>query len=126
LQTELLFLCHFDSVPNFSSFMMGLQFQVILIGKNFEQTPIEFEKAKQRLGDKIIQYGYAESFADYTRLLWRADILPVTSYHDLFGISVVEAIYYAFVPLQQARLSYPELLLLSDQGNYFYQACRNL
>lgn len=99
----------------------GLQFQVILIGENFEQTPKEFENAKQRLGDKILHYGYVASFADYARWLWRADILPVTSYHDFFGASVVEAIYCGCTPLLPFRLAYPELLSASEENNYFYR-----
>lgn len=98
----------------------GLIFQVILIGENFAQTPEDFAAARKRLGDKIIQYGYAESFAEYAHWLWRADILPVTSHHDFFGTSVVEAVYCGCTPLLPRRLAYPELLSFSNK-DYFYK-----
>ncbi len=104
----------------------GLQFQVILIGENFEQRPKDFEKARRQLGNKIIQYGYAETFDDYARWLWRADILPITSHHDFFGASIVEAVYCGCVSLLPTRLSYPELLELPNQGDYYYKNMKEL
>ena len=38
-----------------------------------------------------------------------ADILPVTSNHDFFGISVMEAVFCNVWPLLPNRLSYREL-----------------
>ena len=88
----------------------GLEFQVALAGENFRLEPREFDEARQRLGERMIHCGYVEDFAEYARLLWRADILPVTSWHDFFGVSVVEALYCDTFPLLPARLSYPELV----------------
>ncbi len=59
--------------------------------------------AREFLAEARRQYGYVESLADYARLLWRADILPVTSQHDSFGASVVEAIYCGVYPLLPRR-----------------------
>jgi len=97
----------------------GLHFEIALLGENFAQVPEEFERAKKKLADKIVHYGYAESFAEYARWLWRADILPVTSRHDFFGAGVVEAIYCGCTPLLPGRLAYPELL--PKQEKYFYK-----
>ncbi len=44
-----------------------------------------------------------------------ADILPVTSIHEFFGISVMEAIYCGCYPILPRRLTYPELF--DDQKN---------
>lgn len=99
----------------------GREFEVVLLGENFSQIPQEFEEAKKRLGDRILHYGYAKSFEDYAKWLWRADILPVTSLHDFFGASVVEAVYCGCVPLLPNRLSYPFLFPIEKYGNYFYK-----
>ncbi len=56
----------------------------------------------------------------YAQWLWRADILPVTSVHDFFGRSVVEAIYCGCVPLLPHRLAYSEHIPQDLQEAYLY------
>ena len=85
-------------------------FQVILAGENFSQQPAHFEDAKRRLGERIIHHGYADSFAEYARLLWSADYVVSTAYQDFFGIAVSEAIYSGCIPLLAKRLNYPYLI----------------
>ena len=89
----------------------GLEFRVAVLGESpgTRISPI-FEEAGRHLGDRVEAFGYADSFADYARWLWRADILPVTSYHDFFGISVMEALYCRTFPLLPWRQAYPELI----------------
>ena len=86
----------------------GFHFELIISGQSYKKSPPIFEKAKEALGDKVIHYGYAENFADYASLLWKADILPVTSNQDFFGGSIVEAMYCGCVPLLPDRLAYPQ------------------
>ncbi|MGB7338566.1 MAG: DUF3524 domain-containing protein [Phototrophicaceae bacterium] len=88
----------------------GFQFNVALVGENFRQQPTEFEQARDYFGDRILAYGYMESFAEYARLLWQADYVVSTSYQDFFGISVAEAIYCGCTPLLANRLNYPYLM----------------
>ena len=98
----------------------GLDFRVVLLGENFGRIPGEFREAQKRLGDKILHYGYAKSFEDYARWLWKADILPVTSNHEFFGAAVAEAVYCGCVPLLPKRLSYPDLFPLEKYQTCFY------
>ena len=88
----------------------GHDFRLALFGENFRNTPSEFEAARSKFGDKVIHYGYADSFADYARTLWQADYIVSTAYQDFFGISVAEGIYCNCVPLLANRLNYPHLL----------------
>ncbi len=88
----------------------GLPFEAALVGENTRQHPAEFEEARQRLGSRLVQYGYLDSFADYARLLWRADIVVSTATQDFFGISVVEAITCGCWPILANRLNYPALV----------------
>jgi glycosyltransferase involved in cell wall biosynthesis len=88
----------------------GLDFQVAVLGENFSRRPEVFDQARRKLGDRIVHIGYVEEFADYVGWLCRADILPVTSRQDFFGISIVEAVFCGAFPLLPKRLSYPELL----------------
>jgi len=98
----------------------GCAFQVALLGENFQQMPDIFHSARERLGDKIVQFGYIDSFESYAGWLWQADILPVTSNHDFFGASVIEAIYCGGCPVLPDRLAYRELLDESGQSDNFY------
>jgi glycosyltransferase involved in cell wall biosynthesis len=88
----------------------GVPFRVALAGENFRMAPAEFAEARGRLGDRLVHYGYAESRAEYARLLWSADVVLSTAIHEFFGVSVVEAIYCGAQPVLPNRLSYPELL----------------
>lgn len=98
----------------------GLAFRVAVLGEAYRKSPNIFDEARQQLGERVIQFGYVESFADYARWLWQADILPVTSHHDFFGASVVQAIYCNCLPLLPRRLAYPEHLPATIQEHYLY------
>jgi glycosyltransferase involved in cell wall biosynthesis len=88
----------------------GVPFEVALVGENTRQQPQEFEAARERLGSRVVQYGYVEAFADYARLLWDAHLVISTANQDFFGISVVEAITCGCWPLLPDRLNYPALV----------------
>lgn len=88
----------------------GLSFKLILAGEHFEEQPYEFKRAFERYAERILHYGYAEDFAEYSTLLHRADIIVSTAIHEFFGIAVLEAIYCGCHPILPNRLSYPELI----------------
>ena len=88
----------------------GCSFRLILAGKHFEEQPNEFERAFERYAERIVHYGYAEDFEEYSKLLHRADIVVSTAIHEFFGIAVMEAIYCGCHPVLPNRLSYPELI----------------
>lgn len=88
----------------------GYDFRLILAGKHFEEQPEAFEQAFERYAERILHYGYAEDFAEYSRLLHRADVVVSTSLHEFFGVAIMEAIYCGCHPVLPNRLSYPELI----------------
>jgi glycosyltransferase involved in cell wall biosynthesis len=88
----------------------GVPFQLILAGKHFHEQPEEFEQAFERYAERILHYGYAEDFAEYSRLLHRADVVVSTAHHEFFGVAIQEAIYCGCHPVLPRRLSYPELI----------------
>jgi len=99
----------------------GLDFELVVLGENFSQKPDVFLAAEKNLARHIVQFGYVDSFADYARWLWRADILPVTSNQDFFGASVVEALYCEGFPLLPKRLAYPSLIPPEYHPRCFYE-----
>ena len=63
----------------------------------------------------------------------KADVLPITSYQDFFGISIVESVYCNTIPLLPNRLSYPEIFdknlneeLFYNSENEFYSKLLNV
>jgi glycosyltransferase involved in cell wall biosynthesis len=88
----------------------GYQFRVALAGENFRVVPGEFAEGRARLGERLVQYGYAADLAAYGRLLWASDLVVSTALHEFFGVSVVEALYCGCRPVLPRRLSYPELI----------------
>ena len=88
----------------------GRDFDVALLGEVFDVAPDAFTKGAHGLADRIVVSGFVESRDKYTKWLWHSDIVPVTSHHDFFGASVVEALYCDCFPLLPRRLAYPELI----------------
>lgn len=95
-----------------------LDFGLVLLGESFRNQPAEFLDARERLPDRIVHFGYAEEAATYARLLWQADIVVSTAWHEFFGAAIVEACYCACHPILPHRLSYPELI-----PNSLHDAC---
>jgi glycosyltransferase involved in cell wall biosynthesis len=86
----------------------GIDFRLILVGKSFPNSPQCFTDAKKVLGERIIHFGYAPSYADYVALLCRGDVVVSTAFHEFFGIAVIEAVRAGCLPLLPDRLAYPE------------------
>lgn len=98
----------------------GLDFDLAIMGESFDVEPAVFRETAARLGDRVVQLGFVESFAEYASWLWKSDILPVTSVHDFFGASVVQAIYCNCYPLLPKRLAYPEHIPADRHGDHLY------
>ncbi len=95
----------------------GVAFKLIVTGRSYAHSPNIFSKAYKQLSDRISHWGYCESKEEYHALLGQADLLPVCSNQDFFGISIVEAIAAGVRPLLPLRLAYPELI---SGEQYFY------
>lgn len=99
----------------------GLPFQLLILGENFQMHPKEFLEARERLGHRILQFGFVESMDDYARYLARADIVISTAIQENFGFAVTEAMYCHTLPLLPNRLSYPEILPKEFHKEFLYQ-----
>ena len=88
----------------------GAEFRLALLGENFQTVPKEFERARQRYGKRIVQYGYVQSREKYLQWLQRGAIVISTARQENFGIAVVEAIRCGCIPLLPNRLAYPEII----------------
>ena len=112
----------------------GIDFRLAVAGEHFRRQPEEFEEARQRLADRIVQWGFVESASAYRLLLCRADLVISTADHEFFGISILEAIAGGAFPLLPNRLSYPELIptelhpacLYADEDDLYTKAIHHL
>lgn len=107
----------FDALAHLKS--QHIPFRLALVGESYKQIPELFAKAKDLYSEELIHYGYA-SYDDYVKLLHQADILPVTSNHEFFGISVMEAIHCGATPILPNRLCYPQLYDIENNPEIFY------
>ena len=99
----------------------GIPFQLVVLGEEKSTSPEIFKIAREKLKDEIVSFGYAENYDEYKKLVAICDILPVTSKHEFFGISVLEAASAGVIPILPDRLSYPEIFPKEKFGKIFYE-----
>jgi len=104
----------------------GLEFRLALLGENFQKIPKPFISAKERLGDRIVCYGYEKSRKTYRNWLKKGAIVISTAFQENFGISMVEAIRHGCLPLLPDRLAYPEILPRMFHDRFLYASRRDL
>ena len=98
-------------------------FRVSVVGERFSTVPLEFERARARLTNRIDRWGYQQSREEYERALAEADIVVSTADHEFFGVGIVEAVAAGAFPLLPRRLAYPEIFASMDQRDadwFFY------
>jgi glycosyltransferase involved in cell wall biosynthesis len=94
----------------------GVPFRLAVCGRRFREVPGVFERARQRLADRIVHFGMLDDAAQVHGLLARADVVVSTAHHEFFGISMVEATHFGARPLVPDRLAYPEIF--GDEYRY--------
>lgn len=98
----------------------GVEFEVAILGEMFVRVPPEFEEARRRLGDRIVQFGYAPSLAEYAGWLWRGDVVVSTAIQEFFGAAAAEAMYCDCVPVLPSRLAYPQYVPVALRERCLY------
>ncbi len=104
----------------------GVEFQLALLGENFQAVPKAFERARERYGQRIVQYGYVQSREEYIQWLQRGAIVISTARQENFGIAVVEAVRFGCVPLLPARLAYPEIIPTQYHSAVLYENMQDM
>ena len=114
----------FEIIQNLSQ--KGVDFNLVVVGEEFKNERTCFTRARTKLAKHILQFGYVDSFDEYAKWLWKADILPVTSNQDFFGASIMEAVYCDTTPILPTRLTYPNLFHEDENPEIFYQYTNDL
>lgn len=94
-----------------------LEFKINITSK---LSPSDAEKLKSKYGKYLNHIGNITSYESYLKLVSQSNILPVTSIHDFFGISVLEAIHCGCYPILPSDLCYQEHFI-SYNEEYFYK-----
>lgn len=95
-------------------------FRISVIGQQFRTVPEVFAEWRPRLGDRVVRWGYLEDREAYLRALLEADVMVSTAHHEFFGIGIMEGVAAGAFPLVPNRLSYPELLHVETNPQFFY------
>jgi glycosyltransferase involved in cell wall biosynthesis len=101
----------------------GVEFEVIVLGEQFRQSPSVFSEAREWLGDRVRLWGYQPSRGAYESAMCQADVFVSTAEHEFFGLAAVEAATAGVGVLLPNRLAYPEVfsqLPESSTGGVFY------
>ena len=100
---------------------LNIPFKLVILGEQFSTEMDEFTQARNYFTDEIVHIGYADSFEEYAKWLWKSDFIPVTSNQEFFGASVMEAVYCRTIPILPNRLTYPELFSRKLFPYLFYE-----
>lgn len=98
----------------------SVPFKLMVVGERFRSWPPAFDRARARLSDQIIQFGYLDSRREYIDCLGAADLVVSTANHEFFGLAVLEAVAAGCWPILPKRLSYPELIPAEMHRDVFY------
>lgn len=66
----------------------GVKFNVSILGKVCQDSPESLTRAKEELGENILNWGYVPSRADYVKVLHQADVVVSTAKHEFFGVGM--------------------------------------
>lgn len=100
----------------------GVEFDLAMLGHAPKKLPEIFNIAKLALEKHTVAWGAVDSFEEYAKWLWRADVLPVTSNHDFFGISVLEAALCKTKLLLPKRNAYPDHFPVNKFPELYYNS----
>ncbi len=87
----------------------GAAFELAVLGPAPAKPPKVFARARERLGNRVKQWGHAGERRDYWGWLFWADVVVSTARQEYFGLSVAEAVWAGCRPLVPDALVYPEL-----------------
>ncbi len=86
----------------------SLNFELVLLGEQYERIPDAMSQVLIQHADRIVHHGWLDNEEQYLELVASCAVLPVTSMHEFYGYSVLEAILSGCKPVLPNALVYPE------------------
>ncbi|MBN1586947.1 MAG: DUF3524 domain-containing protein [Candidatus Omnitrophica bacterium] len=87
----------------------GTPFRLAVIGESYRYAPEVFGQAEKEFADEIAYWGWRESREEYWSVLHESQVVLSTAHQEFQGLSVMEAVTCACIPLLPKRLVYPEI-----------------
>ena len=87
----------------------GVNFQLVVLGENFQVRPQVFEQAQQEFHEELLHWGFLSERKRYLELLGCCHIVVSCAIQENFGLAILEAIAAGVWPVLPSRLSYKEL-----------------
>lgn len=106
-------LCNYLSKQN-------CNFGLIITGKTNPKYPKIFDDLLKIHNSRIVFQGYPKSYNDYINIVSKADIIPITSNQDFYGISFLEAMFCGLIPLIPTNRVYQQHFIDNLNSNCLY------
>lgn len=108
-----------------------VDFKVTICGENHKATPEPFDGVQEKLGAKLVNFGFL-SRERYVKALLGGDVVISTAGHEFYGVAMLEATYCGCMPIAPNKLVYPEIYPRENLYNtsnqlikMLYNWCRN-
>ena len=98
----------------------NIDFEVAILGEDFQRRPRVFDRSKGRLGDRVLCYGYVGNRKKYAAWVRSCDVVVSCARQEYFGISVAEAVLAGCHPVLPNRLVYPDFIPKEKQSKHLY------
>jgi glycosyltransferase involved in cell wall biosynthesis len=89
-----------------------VDFELMVLGEI--KHPAEVEQQLAPWKDRVVHFGFESDINEYWRKMRSCDVLPVTSHHDFFGESIMQAAACGVIPILPRRLAYPEVFSIAQ------------
>lgn len=89
-----------------------------IIGEDHASLSVLKTRLENELKENINLFDYQESFEDYAKALANSSFGLSTSFHDFFGIGMIESAYMGNTMILPNRVAYPEVF---GEQCYFYE-----
>lgn len=87
----------------------GFNFRLNVIGRQFRNSPDEFERLRAEFGDRLNHFGYLPERKQYWQVLNETHVFLSTAAHEFQGLAVLEATASGCMPMVPDALVYPEI-----------------
>ncbi|XP_036319429.1 glycosyltransferase-like domain-containing protein 1-like isoform X2 [Rhagoletis pomonella] len=108
-----------------------VDFKVTICGENYQAAPESFDGLQDKLGAKLINFGFLPR-DKYIKTLLSGDVVISTAGHEFYGVAMLEATYCGCMPIAPNKLVYPEIYPKENLYNtsnqlikMLYNWCRN-
>ncbi|NNE15523.1 MAG: DUF3524 domain-containing protein [Saprospiraceae bacterium] len=85
---------------------------------NVESESKIYQTINKEFNNEIVFNGKLDSYSEYIKEISDCDLIPMTSNHDFFGLSLMEAVYCGVYPILPSNMVYEEIY--KDCGFSYY------